>query len=504
MPPLDTLTRLAVLGTARGPGLDIDDDTFAARVAAALEKEPVERRLLLTAGSRAVAEAAARIAARPEIEVERAPVDDQPTCSARAAAALLELLRGQHAELLPEALDRLARAKQRLPPALLPIALRSSRADVHERLGAVLGARGAWLAKQNPAWAKLLAPEVMDLEKTWNEGSPDERRAALKRLRETDAAKGRAWLEATWPQENAEQRERLIAELEGALGPADEPFLEAARKDRASGVRAAACGLLAKLPGSAFLQRMCERADAALSWKAAGGGAIEVDVADKLDAEAERDGIDKPPRGTGKKDHYLTRVLSVVPLAHWEARFSAAPQAILKAVARSDHAGAIAIAMSRAAALGAAPAWSDALFSFWEQCDDKTVAAGLRESSASAVLASLPASSRAAHATLVLRGARKLPSIGLSIAHVAVPWPDDVAVTFVAVARHELFTAGQRASALVAELPRAALALPSASLASVLDSPLELAPSLSYFTPAVARFSELAAARRTLHEEIAL
>jgi hypothetical protein len=52
----------------------------------------------------------------------------------------------------------------------------------------------------------------------------------------------------------------FLSVLAGALGSADEPLLEAALDDRTEDVRRWAAYLLARLPGSAFGQRMAERA----------------------------------------------------------------------------------------------------------------------------------------------------------------------------------------------------------------------------------------------------
>jgi hypothetical protein len=51
-----------------------------------------------------------------------------------------------------------------------------------------------------------------------------------------------------------------LSALPGRLSPPDEPLLEAALHDRAEDVRSRAADLLATLPGSAFGQRMAERA----------------------------------------------------------------------------------------------------------------------------------------------------------------------------------------------------------------------------------------------------
>src|SRR6185295_580340 len=118
------------------------------------------------------------------------------------------------------------------------------------------GQRGRWLASHNPRWRWLVdgvAPEAPEARRrTWDEGSTEARLAVLRALRAEDPALGRTWVEEVWKAEKAGVRDEMLAAFAVGLGPADEPFLTRALADRATGVRASAAGLLARIDGSAL------------------------------------------------------------------------------------------------------------------------------------------------------------------------------------------------------------------------------------------------------------
>ena len=158
-------------------------------------------------------------------------------------------------------------------PEALAAGTRST--ELRPALVAAIGERGRWLARWNRdwRWAVDALPEAVggvsaDAETIWQEGAAAERLAILRLVRGEDAARGREWLVAAWKQEKAEFRAEAIQVLAVGLSLADEDVLERALDDRSQGVRAAAATLLTRLPGSALLARMEERADAMLRYTA--------------------------------------------------------------------------------------------------------------------------------------------------------------------------------------------------------------------------------------------
>ncbi|WP_375772231.1 DUF5691 domain-containing protein [Archangium gephyra] len=499
MNELDTLTRLATLGTARSPAPDALPG-LEGLVLRALEGLPAEKRLLLAAGARAVGRAAGRTLPVLDASGDVAPPDTLEVCPPRVSAVLTELLVSNDGDVLREAFERMTRARRRVPPELLPRVFGLKDRAVRAAAEPVLGERGPWLARQNPEWGPATAPDAgtAEAERVWAEGGPEERRAALTQARSSDPARARTWLQTTWAQEKAEHRARFLACLDVGLSPEDEALLELGRKDRAAAVREVARYLLARLPGSAFARRMAERARAVLLWEQP--GTLRVHLPDTWDAEAERDGLDKPPAGVGQSEHWLIRLLEAVPLRDWEGWFEATPEQLLAAAARTDHGVALSEGWALALRLGTSSPWASALLAFWSRCESKVLDAERAQMLAVSVLEQLPPDERAARTLRILARAESLPSLDRALPLVPAPWPAKLGYVWLQAIR-ELYDPSTRATALLGALRRAAIALPPECLANATD-PYELPPPLSRWSQELHRFQQTVSLRRILYEEL--
>ena len=406
MAAMDALTQVALAGTARAAGRSVETGTPVDELLARLPDGAPERRLLLAAGALAIYRQAGRIPRSDVAAPEPAPEERLPACSPGAARLIGELLGGQHAELrpevdvLPEALERLRRAGQCLPPALLPAALQlgTRGAKLRPALLPVIGERGRWLARHSPwwTWARQAGFDTEDNDipanagTVWQEGSPEERLAILRRVRSANPAQAREWLVETWRSEKADFRAKALEALEPGLSLTDEPFLESALDDRSGGVRAAAAQLLAHLPGSALMARMRERAEAMLVYeppvpaaglrKLAGAltgqqpvGRLVATPPNDIDRAWQRDGIEaQPPYRVGERAWWLMRVLSHVPPSFWTERFGASPQELIAAAERDEWALPVLEGWARATALHGDARWAAPLWDWWSryQSDD--------------------------------------------------------------------------------------------------------------------------------------
>lgn len=376
----DLLTT-ALVGTAQaGAAQSPTTGTPADALLAALPEGETERRLLLAAGSDAMYHQAGYTPTPLAILPAPAPEELLAVCSPGTALLLHQLFAGQQSELLTEALERLAQAGLRLPAEMLPLALSVRDKQQRAALLPVIGERGRWLARLNPAWSWVQDLDVgeadagpEEAETIWQEGTPAQRIAVLRRVRATTPERGREWVAAVWKQEKADLRVELVRALETGLSLDDEAFLEAALDDRSSNVRAAAAELLMNLPGSAYVTRITARADAMLD---VAGDKLSVEPPKQLTKDAVRDGIgEKPPAGGEAQASWLVDIMSRVPPDHWRERFGRDPAELISA-APSPWRVPLLEGWTYAAVTFGAHDWAPSLWELWSDPPKKSRARG--------------------------------------------------------------------------------------------------------------------------------
>ena len=382
----ETLVATAILGTERRPFIQLSAGGALGAALEALDTSQGERALLEAA---ALVSAYRRAGTVPEVcaaqpGAPESPDDDLPVCSPRAVAHLLAMLNGTHSVVLPEWLSALAAAGKRAPPSVLPEILEAgrTRSALRPLIRAVSGARGRWLAAQNPDWeyaAGAAAPAILAdpaaVNAVWQTGSSAARRALLDTMRSVAPDAGRALLESTWADERAEDRVAFLQCMETGLSMADEPFLEGALDNRSKEVRAAAAGLLARLPESRLVHRMIARLAPLLrrvpperSWLPGlvqeRAGSIDMTLPEMCDRAMVRDGVDtRESDGASPKERvqWLHQMLRGVPPAHWCACWNATPADLIAAAARSKWRDAILPAWIYAAWNTRDADWAEAL-----------------------------------------------------------------------------------------------------------------------------------------------
>jgi hypothetical protein len=304
-----------------------------------------------------------------------APPDDVPAVGPDAAARVDTLLALDSAsrdalpvrdmegrlELLSEWLGAAATAGRRLPPELLPALLEAGRRHraLRPLLGPVAGPLAGWLGAQRSDWSYASsapgAESTVDDADAWELGAIGARVGYLHRLRERDPDRARDLLATAWDDEAPDDRAALLGALETGLSPADEPLLERALDDRRRNVRAVALDLLARLPGSAWGQRMAARALEHVDLGGSGPIAIEPPAA--CDRSMRRDGVvARPPAGTGERAWWLEEILAHTPLSVWPS-----PAGILAREVSEAWAATVRRGLARAAAAQRDTAWAVAL-----------------------------------------------------------------------------------------------------------------------------------------------
>jgi hypothetical protein len=305
---LEALTEAALLGTARSSAPDV---SLPGPLAVDGELAP-ERRLLRQAALLAVMRDAGALPDRVPALPEPAPEERRPPCPPAAAEHLRAILRGPYEAALAEWLEALARTGAVVPPEALRELLDRASADreLALRLERVLSERGRWLAAQREEWEWAAGGDPAEL---WQTGSRAARLHLLRTLRADHPDVARELLASSWGQEGARDREAFLAELETALGPADEPFLEACLDDRGQGVRATAAVLLSAIPGSALSRRMEARLAPLVGTK------LRTLTVELPDGPTDADGLNaKRPGRMGERAWVLWQIVAAAPLAVWK------------------------------------------------------------------------------------------------------------------------------------------------------------------------------------------
>ena len=502
----------ALLGTERsGAASNPIGSTDLVAVLERVDSSDAERALLASAAIVSAYESAGRLPsteASPSNDVAPADSEDQPVAPAGVAHFLATMLGGVHSQVLREWLRIATTRGWRVPAPLLPALLDVGRANYLQNIiRPVLGARGRWLATQNPDWRWAAAPAVVDesaVRAAWDTGTPEDRVLLLASVRDRDPAFGRRLLESTWETEAASQRALLLATMHRNISAEDEPFLEGVLDDRRQEVRRLAASLLSRLPESAFVSRMTTRARAALRWKPRQllkEAEVLVEPPTELDAAALRDGIDKkPPAGMGERAWWLSQIVAAVPPQVWVNEWNVDADTIIAAAVRSDWMQALTDGWAAGAMVHRDAAWIEPLLSNASPGEQPNGLAPKLD----ALLGSLSVDRREAFITKLLRDDAKGDTPLLYLGAADHAWSDPFAILVLDRLRKRV-TAGAAPSHAIDwylrdVIPRLALHVP-ATLAGATDG-WPTGDDAAGFDKALDSFISVLTFRRQLAEEL--
>jgi MoxR-like ATPase len=327
---LKHLAAIALLGCDRAPGA---------------EATPAR---LLDEAARAGARSRAGFVRRTTFQaVSPCPPDAVAEAPPAAMATLQRLLSTPDAGLLEEWADLALSHQRRVSVVAVPSLLDwwARQTQPSERIFAVCGRAGPWLAAHNPAWNRSVATADIptNAEDLWQSGSPPERRALLRTIRRHDRARALAMVQSTWKTDGAAERESFLGELQEGCTLDDEPFLETALDDRSSAVRSTAASVLAALPGSSLRARMAERLATMIvstsTGKASASRGFALQPPAKLDPSWARDGVEELPNQTrGRRGAWLGQVIRAADRQVWAETTGLTPAEVLAVLAADDFA----------------------------------------------------------------------------------------------------------------------------------------------------------------------
>ena len=371
------IVKLASLGLDRQSLLLPKTESNVSKLLGQLDTADSERSLLSAAAILGLHQQAGHVpTVKAGDRIAPSVPDPFPFCSPRAAQHLQQMLAGESAnefanafaKVLPEWLEAVTKAQQRVPSECLPPLLEWGRQHPQFRaiLFPVLGKRGCWLAQQNPDWdyVRDFNIEPGTEAQMWQQGTSGMRQQVLQRLRATDPSLAAEWVKSSWKKDKAPDRAKFLAAFAVGLSLTDEALLELALADKSKLVRAAAADLLARLPQSTFCDRSRKRLPKYVT--IAQNPSLQLDL--KLDIklpktcpkEATRDGIvPQPPAGIQAKPWWLLQMVAAVPPDFW-CEF-ASPVAWVKAVKGQEYENALLEGWAIAAARHQDVEWARAL-----------------------------------------------------------------------------------------------------------------------------------------------
>lgn len=236
-----------------------------------------------------------------------APDDDRPVLPGAAAERLRALL-AVRSPLLDEWFEVAARLRASHDIVVDLLIVATTDAVHRDRLIALTGARGRWVAARHPESGRSAATRPARrhalARRSARPATPMVRGAPRAR-----SGRGDSHARGVMGAKTAAQRAELVALLAVGLGPHDEDLLERALDDRSRKVRAVALDLLPRLPDSAFARRMAERVR---QWLLVDGSTVTLAVPERPDESALRDGLsDGPARDL------LVAAVAAAPLSVW-------------------------------------------------------------------------------------------------------------------------------------------------------------------------------------------
>lgn len=183
------------------------------------------------------------------IESSIAEQETLPYCTAASKDTLRELFEHQALGLFYYWIQLCAAKARIAPPEMVPLLLQlaAKNPELRAPIRVITGKRGEWLAQLNPDWQESTS---LSLEDSWQQGTTDQRVAALRQQRIANPDTSRLWLTESWSKEGAAVKQKLLEAFDTALSDEDLPFLESCLKDKSQKVQQQVLELIRQIPES--------------------------------------------------------------------------------------------------------------------------------------------------------------------------------------------------------------------------------------------------------------
>ena len=259
------IVKAAMLGTSKAAPAagtlpqEISDITAQAN---AIDKEEA---LLQTAALLLNYKKAGQVYPETQAALPVAKQEAYNACSARSTEILIGILSQNNPLLLNKWIELCTDKQQLVPPQLLPQLLEKAKGDIPLRslIEPIIGERGLWLATLNDEWAYV----GRNIHEVWENGKPEERKDALRRLRAYNPEEALTFIELSWKGENANMRLEILKILQNKLSINDEPFLAALITDKGKNIKGAALDMLFSIKESAINSTLWQTVKEWISYK---------------------------------------------------------------------------------------------------------------------------------------------------------------------------------------------------------------------------------------------
>lgn len=507
---MDELVKLAIVGTAQQSNQQLQSGTTLDTLLEQCTEASLERKLLLLSSFQAIYQGAG-YTARPElVAMPEAAPEQTRTCSGNIAALLRSMLDGKNGAWLEQALLMLQERHLRLPFDLLPKVLDYGKKHPEARalIDTLLGERGRWLSRYNPAWQWVQeyaqeqeAATQPVSEKTWQDGSNTERQELLSRQREADPDKARIWLAETWSQEKADTRARLLKTFKINQSQADIPFLEQVLNgDRSESVRFVAAQLLAALPASQVAQSITDYANRVVEYQP--GTSFKKSYF-TIHSQPISIGNDNLASILEKLALDLRTVLALIPPQHWVERFAASPGELIKATEDHDLQIEIITGWAQAALTYQATEWIASLLDWYA-----STLKFLPDQPEQALLASLPQEQQEQYILRFVAQSEYMNRCIPLVALLPAPWSESFSeqcLQYLKAYSADIYEQKLDGSTWNGLLRQACIALHPSCFDAALEPwplPAKQVWNATYWKNQLDAFQEMIALRKQFHEEI--
>lgn len=290
--------------------------------------------------------------------VKTAPKEEHPYVDIAGAHILYQVIHTQSRRLLEEALQLLVKNEAILPAEYLP-ALLDVAHDLEvdkSLLNQACGKRLLWLAGLRDLWRIYLPVEAEE----WKTGNSQQRLQWFLFQRKNHLENSHSLWEEMSKSASSEELISFADALKEGLGELDEAKLEPLLDHRRKEVRKTAFSQLTKIPDTALMKRMEDRARDCISQKER---KIEVKLP-QVTKDWERDGFadfSYAASGLGQKAGHLCHLLSCVSLDYWTNEGKWKVEKWIKKTLESEWASSIFLAFCIAAIRQKQQTWAELL-----------------------------------------------------------------------------------------------------------------------------------------------